>query len=585
MKAAPLMFVQCDFRDLQKSESSNASSGFSIRVFTAILVALAIFPSNLALASSGKTESAPFDFQIELTVNGQAVSITEEGPLKVPSSHSKIELAIDPSTNLRNYEGARIQYRLREIDTVWQEKPGWMAVGIQFKSINRDEIQRQSATVRGKSSGWNGSPEKSTFTSNQLRVSIPSGAAFASIFITSAGPPHSVGTFIVKGLRLATAVDTHPLSLIEEPEAEVPPDVPGSSLNHWRRVGTIPSMGNRLNLDWLSPPLNAFQIRDNSPSGHCEWVSPIADISGLKPGTEIALTWDEMYNVGLSAGFHLTYAALPPGIYHLDLQATDAFGSPLSIHRSLAFSIPPPFWSGLWFWAFVCSCIIATFFRIRHRVTTNRYRADLAAANEARLIESERMRISRDIHDDLGTRITQISLLSAYTQNDPSSNASQTLTQISLMAKDLVGALHETLWTVNPENDNLNSVSDFICHLAQTLSETAGLRYRVQAQTMPLDRPASSNLRHHIILAVKEALNNAIKHSAASQLTLNIGLIENTLSISICDNGRGFNPQTIKQGLGLKNMHHRMQALNGVCRITPAPTGGTQISFEIPLPK
>lgn len=572
------MFVKCDSRYPHVA----APRGTATQKLIAFMATLAFLPSTLALASSQNNSASNVPLPIELSINGQPSSLPHGQPLKLPSAHSRIQLTIDPSKNLPEIQGPRIQYRLRELDPTWQEKQGWMAIGIRFLDPNRDSIKPLFVEVKGKSPGWKGSPERSTFTPNQLRATIPPGAAFVSVFIISAGPPATVGTSIVKGLRLAAHDAQRAQTLIQDPD--LPPETLDRQLPEWHRAGLLSAMASRLNLSWLNPPVSAFQIRDHSPIGHCEWVSPKIDIQFLNPGTELTLTWEEMYDFGLSEPLSLTYSDLAPGLYHLDLKTTDSFGFPAPATSTVAFIVPPPFWTTLWFSAFIMSTSFAAFFGVRNRIIRNRLKKELAAAHEARLIETERMRIARDIHDDLGARLTQISLVSAFAQNDPSTNARQTLTQISVMAKDLVAALHETLWTVNPENDHLNAVSDFICHLAQTLCETAGIRYRVHAQPMPPDRIITSNLRHHIILAVKESVNNAIKHGAASQLTLNIALVENTLSIAVSDNGRGFNPQTVKQGNGLQNMQHRMQTLNGLCQITPAESGGTQIRFSIPLP-
>ncbi|MEI6715805.1 MAG: LuxR C-terminal-related transcriptional regulator [Verrucomicrobiota bacterium] len=210
----------------------------------------------------------------------------------------------------------------------------------------------------------------------------------------SAGPPATVGTFIVKDLRLTTAVPQQPQTLIQNPDSDLPPETLERHLPEWNRAGLISSMASHLHLSWLNPPVSAFQIRDHSSSGHCEWVSPKVDIQFLNPGTELSLTWEEMYDIGLSEPLSLTYSDLAPRLYHLDLQTTDAFVSPTPASQTVAFTIPPPFWTSLWFSAFITSSSFAAFFGVRNRIIRNRLQRELAAANEARLIETERMRIN-----------------------------------------------------------------------------------------------------------------------------------------------------------------------------------------------
>jgi signal transduction histidine kinase len=242
-----------------------------------------------------------------------------------------------------------------------------------------------------------------------------------------------------------------------------------------------------------------------------------------------------------------------------------------------------PFWKSVWF---VVSTAAATAvllwlgFRV---IMRRKIRQHLARAEQEHLVERERLRIARDLHDDLGVRLTHISLVSGLAENDPqSASARESFQQISGMTRELVAALYQTVWTVNPENDHLEALINFLCQLTQNVCETAGIRCRIHSCEVPRDRGVTSELRHNITLAVKEALHNAIKHAGATEITARMEFADPRLVILIEDNGRGFDAATVTPGRGLENMCQRMELIGGV--VSMETSAGTRVRFEIPIP-
>jgi signal transduction histidine kinase len=139
------------------------------------------------------------------------------------------------------------------------------------------------------------------------------------------------------------------------------------------------------------------------------------------------------------------------------------------------------------------------------------------------------------------------------------------------------------VWMVNPENDHLESLVSFLCHLIHSLCEPASIRCRIDALGVINERAVPSTTRHHVSLAVKEAVHNALKHSGATELQASIRFNAPLLTILISDNGRGFEEGRTKQGNGISNMRHRMAMVKGRVAIESLKGKGTTICFEVPI--
>jgi signal transduction histidine kinase len=203
-------------------------------------------------------------------------------------------------------------------------------------------------------------------------------------------------------------------------------------------------------------------------------------------------------------------------------------------------------------------------------------------------LEQERLRISRDIHDDLGARITEISLASALARTKPSfpESAAADFDHICRLSRELVAALYETVWAVNPENDNLDALGNYLCQMTNNLCENAQLPCRWSISDLPGDLQVSSQLRHNITMAVKEAVHNVIKHSKATELSLRVEFERRELMISVQDNGCGFDAKSSPNGSGLTNMSRRMTDIGGKCVVESHPGGGgARVEFQLALPK
>lgn len=197
----------------------------------------------------------------------------------------------------------------------------------------------------------------------------------------------------------------------------------------------------------------------------------------------------------------------------------------------------------------------------------------------------ERQRIARDIHDDLGSGLTEIILLSDNLHDElpPSPGSEKMVGEISTRARALTRAMDEVVWAVNPRNDTLEGLLTYFNKFAQEYLSHAGVRCRMD---LPLELPfvaLSAEARHHLYLACKEALNNSVKHSGASEVWIRLQSVSENFVLSIEDNGKGFDAAQVARGQGLQNMRRRLEELGGRCEIHSQPGAGTRVALFIAI--
>ena len=198
------------------------------------------------------------------------------------------------------------------------------------------------------------------------------------------------------------------------------------------------------------------------------------------------------------------------------------------------------------------------------------------------LVQVERDRIARDIHDDLGSEVTKLLLTGEVAQIN--SGDDPPLSQMCAGARNILATIDEVIWTVNSQNDNLEDFSIYVCKYAQNFLESTAIRFRFDVAAELPARTLSQLVRRDLFLAVKEALNNAAKHSKATELTIRIELTGSRLKVVVADNGRGFDPaRPGREGKGLANMKQRMAEIRGEYEIVSRPSEGCQVTFQVPL--
>jgi signal transduction histidine kinase len=195
--------------------------------------------------------------------------------------------------------------------------------------------------------------------------------------------------------------------------------------------------------------------------------------------------------------------------------------------------------------------------------------------------QEERERISADIHDELGSGMTTIRLMSEIAKNKMKENVPVEIEKISNSANEVLNKMNAIIWSMNSSNDTLDSLISYIRVYAIEYFDGTSIDCKV---TMPGEIPShvlSGDKRRNIFLCVKETLNNTLKHSKATRVNINIET-DHDLQITISDNGAGIDPEKIRQfGNGLKNINRRMKSIGGSYSITN--NNGTATKLESPL--
>ena len=255
----------------------------------------------------------------------------------------------------------------------------------------------------------------------------------------------------------------------------------------------------------------------------------------------------------------------------------------------------PPWWTAErvgWLMAGLMGGLLAIggVFFWRHRLRVLR---QLAAIKAQAALAGERTRIARDLHDEIGANLTNISILStlaAQSASDLAPATKQQCIEAASVAQQTIRAFDEILWSVNPKNDTLHSLSHYICRYAEETLGPAGISYRFELDETFPNLPLPPNCRHSLLLAVKEVLHNILKHAAAKNVSIKCGMeTERLFFVRLTDDGCGMElngvgvAPTGRQGLGLENLRHRLKELGGECLIESGPGKGTQVTFRLTL--
>lgn len=223
----------------------------------------------------------------------------------------------------------------------------------------------------------------------------------------------------------------------------------------------------------------------------------------------------------------------------------------------------------------------------------------LSRSKEERLVELQRVRrrIATDLHDDVGSSLTKIALLSeAVRQKVATKNkdASERLNTITAISNELVESMSDIVWAINPQKDNLSDLSQRIRRFASDIFTPCRMAFRFRAPGPEQDTQLGANIRREVFLIFKESVNNIVKHSAATQVIIDLAVAGGWLTFSISDNGKGFNPSLAlaetgylssqsRGGNGLASMRRRVKELGGQFEIITNMGRGTLVSFRLPI--
>jgi signal transduction histidine kinase/ligand-binding sensor domain-containing protein len=281
-----------------------------------------------------------------------------------------------------------------------------------------------------------------------------------------------------------------------------------------------------------------------------------------------------------------SYNRLSHGTYTFRVQTCNREGIWGQPGDAVSFSVLPYSWQTWWFIGlFLLTFGTAVAWGVGWALR-RRHQHRLMLVQQLHAAERERTRIARDIHDDLGSSLTEIGLLGALAvrESTPPAEVREQVGRIMERAEELARKLDETVWAVNPSNDSLKHLATYLCNHAKDFLEPTAIRCRLDVAANLPDSPLAAEVRHNVFLVAKEALNNAVRHSGASEIELRMAVNEGVFTLEVKDNGHGFaadaKPET---GNGLRNMAERTREIGGQFEARSTPGQGTTICLRLPV--
>lgn len=265
------------------------------------------------------------------------------------------------------------------------------------------------------------------------------------------------------------------------------------------------------------------------------------------------------------------YTNLPPGSYTFRVKGSNSDGIWSNSEATLSIVIHPPFWLTWWF--VLLSVISAG--SIIYYISTLRIKNLLA-------IEKLKTKLAADLHDNVGSGLTEISILSelaSFKANSETPESQKELKIISELSRQLVDNMSDIVWVVNPQRDSLH---DLIVRLKNSYGETLnslGISFRVSNLENLKDIKLPIDFKQNLYLILKEAINNAIKHSKCSIIQLDANTRKDFIEVSVTDDGIGIDEHKVVTGNGLKNIKQRAESIGGRVKLRSELNKGTSVRF------
>lgn len=275
----------------------------------------------------------------------------------------------------------------------------------------------------------------------------------------------------------------------------------------------------------------------------------------------------------------VNYARLAPGSYQFLVRALTQEGAVSPEPAVFQFRILPPLWQRWWFVSLSALGIGLTalaFYRSRIR----------------RIVELERMRtrIATDLHDDIGSSLSQIAILSEVSRQrigKEQNGVGESLAQIANISRDLVDSMSDIVWAINPRRDRVSDLTQRMREFAGDVFTAREIEFSFRAPAGGLETRLDAGVRRQLYLIFKEAVNNAARHSRCTQAEIEFDVAQGLLLLRVRDNGRGFDPNgaaaTGRNGNGLASMRERARALGGEIEIISRANLGTAVKLNLLL--
>lgn len=278
----------------------------------------------------------------------------------------------------------------------------------------------------------------------------------------------------------------------------------------------------------------------------------------------------------------LYFNNLGPGEYTLLIRGTNSYGISSPV-KELHITVLPPFWKTPFFIAVSSVLVIMAVVFITISILRGRYKRRLEVFKRKEALDRERERISREMHDDIGAGLTQIVLMSESLRQKAEKNNGKELQDINDTSRKLIASMSEIIWSMNTETGTVGDLLVYLRENINVLLEYSAINSIIDFPDTFSTNSLSAEQKRNIVLIVKEAVHNAIKHSGAKHISVSAEEKNDELVFSVKDDGAGLDASYTASGNGLKNMKKRAEAINGAVSIDSEKGKGTVITIRIPL--
>jgi signal transduction histidine kinase len=268
------------------------------------------------------------------------------------------------------------------------------------------------------------------------------------------------------------------------------------------------------------------------------------------------------------------YGALAPGQYRFAVRAINSDGGASPAPATVEFRVVPPLWQHAWFQGLLIAVAVAGSIWV-HR------------ARVARLLEIERVRtrIATDLHDDIGSSLSQIAILSEVAhQRTAGGIAGEPIERIGALSRELLDSIGDIVWAIQPHKDHLSDLKQRMHRFAADVLSARNVEIHWSAGDASRDFELNAELRRQVYLIFKESINNIARHSQATEAHIALLVVDRHLALEVTDNGCGIEPGTRRNGNGLESMKLRAARLGGELQFRSAAGQGTTILLRAPLP-
>jgi ligand-binding sensor domain-containing protein/signal transduction histidine kinase len=372
---------------------------------------------------------------------------------------------------------------------------------------------------------WRAADGKLWFATDEGLVSVHPGA----VSVNKLPPPVAVESMMVDGRQFASSMDSGPKVLDLRDNLRIPA---GKTQFEFHFTG----------LSYTAPDNVRFQYR----------------LEGLQK---------EWVDAGAARAANYNY--LQPGRYKFHVRAANNDGVWNETGATVSFDLQPRFWQRWWFGALIVLAVIGMAWIIYY-------------IRMARLWELERLRlrIARDLHDDVGANLASMALIAEAMGHHPESGDAGDLRRIAIHTID---SLRDIVWFIDPARDRLGDLESRMSDTAPLLLTGIRHEFKTVVPNPELNLPLA--FRRNVFPIFKEALHNAASHSKASRVGITLDCRNGFLRLRVEDDGVGFDEKKIIPGNGLRNLRRRASEMHGNVRISTSPGKGTVVEFEVPFPQ